>query len=112
MFLSNVCNVDDAVDRKVVEYEKKRHHRSFNLQKLSLGNKNKMPIMMKTNLRISFPCTENIQLPSVSLQSAENIQASYIILEATKTNPAVAEIFAVQVMDIKFFANFVITPLA
>ena len=99
MFLSDVCNVDDAVDRKVVEYEKKRHAKQ-------------MPIMMKTNLRISFPCTENIQLPSVSLQSAENIQASYIILEATKTNPAVAEIFAVQVMDIKFFANFVITPLA
>ena len=55
-----------------------------------------------------FPWTENIQLPYVSLQSAENVQASYIILEATKTNPAVAEILAVQVMEVKLFANFVI----
>ena len=56
-----------------------------------------------------FPWTENIQLPYVSLQSAENVQASYIILEATKTNPAVAEILAVQVMEVKLFANFVIS---
>ena len=61
-----------------------RHHQSSNFQILSLGNKNKMPIMMKANLQVSFPSlllpstplqsTENIQLPSISLQSTDNIQ--------------------------------------
>ena len=68
LFLCNVSNVDDAVDRKIIEDKKVSIERScigtspvfnLNLQILSLTIKIKMPIMMKTNLQISFPATKH-----------------------------------------------------
>ena len=44
-----------------------------------------------------------MQLASISLQSIDNRKASYNLLQATEKNPSVAEIFLVQVMDVKFF---------
>ena len=73
------------------------------------------------NLQIYFP----LSFPSTPLQSTENIQrplyrykaqiiykASYNLRQATKKKSPVAEIISVQVMDVKFCAQFVITPLA
>ena len=87
------------------------HHQSLNLQILSLTIKNKMPIMM-TNLQISYK-TQKIYSCHLYRYKAQIIyKAPYNLRQNIKKNPPVAETFLVQVMDIKFFAQFVITPLA
>ena len=130
LFLCDGSNVDDAVDRKVGRKTKKLawkgvvlgHHQSLNLQILSLTIKNKMPIMMKTHLQLSFPLScfhlhhykkQKIYSCHLYRYKAQIIyKASYNLRQDIKKNPPVAEIFSVQVMDVKFFAQFVITPLA
>ena len=97
------------------------HHQSLNLQILSLTIKNKMPIMM-TNLQISFPLscfhlhhykTQKIYSCHLYRYKAQIIyKAPYNLRQNIKKNPPVAETFSVEVMDVKFFAQFVITPLA
>ena len=78
------------------------HHQSLNLQILSLTTKNKMPIMMKTNLQICFPLlfpstppqnTDNIQLSSISLQSTANIQGFILPLSGHKEEPSCSRDF-------------------
>ena len=98
------------------------HHQSISLQILSLTIKNKMSTMMKANLQISFPLccfhlhrykTQKIYSCYLYRYKAQIIyKASYNLREDIKKNSPVAEIFSVQVMDMKFFVQFVITPLA
>ena len=80
-----------------------RRHQSLNLQILSLTIKNKMPIMMKTNLQIFFPLscfhlhrykTQKIHSCHLYLHKAQVIyHASYNLRQYIKKNPPVAEIF-------------------
>ena len=112
LFLCNVSNVDDAVDRKVVKDKKVSmervvlgHHQSLNHQILSLTIKIKMPIIMKTNLQISFPlscfhlhCYKTRKIYSCHLYryKAQIIyHASYNLRQDIKKNHPVAEIFSV-----------------
>ena len=82
MFLCNISNVDDAVDRKVVEDKKVSMERSCigtspifkpsnivaDHQKQNANNDDKFANILQN--------TENIQLSSISLQSTDNIQGS------------------------------------
>ena len=98
------------------------HQQSLNLEILSLTIKIKMPIMMKTNLQISFPLygfhlhrykTRKIYSSHLYSYKAQIIyQASYNLRQDIKKNRPATEIFSVQVMDVKFFAQFVIKPFA
>ena len=98
------------------------HHQSLKLQILSLTIKNKMPKMMKTNLQISFPLscfhlhrykTQKIYSCHLYHYKVQIIyKTSYNLGQDVKKKPPVAEIFSAQVMDVKFFAQFVIMPLA
>ena len=128
--MCNVSNVDDAVDRKVAEDKK------VSMERSCIGTS---PILKPSNIvadhqgqndnndkdkfanifpSLLFPSTllqntENIQLSAVYCYKAQIIyKASYNLRQDIKKNPPVAEIFSVQVTDIKLFAQFVITPLA
>ena len=78
--------------------------------------------MMKTNLQISFSLScfhlnrykaQKIYTCHLYRHEAQIIyKASNNLRQATKKNPAVAQIFSVQVMDVKFFTRLLITPLA
>ena len=128
LFLCNVSNVDDTVDRRVVEDKKVSMERSCigtspifkpsnivaDHQKQNANNdEDEFANIFPSLLFPSTPLqnTENIQLSSKSLQSNIICKASYNLRQDIKKNHPVAEIFSVQVMDVKFFAQFVITPL-
>ena len=78
--------------------------------------------MMKTNLQTSFPLscfhlhrykTQKMYSCHLYRYKAQIIyKASYNLRQDIKKNPPVAEIFSVQVMDVKFFTQFLKTPLA
>ena len=124
----NVNNVYDAVDRKVVEDKKVSMETSCTGTSPIFKSSNIVADYQKENANndedefanifpsLLFPSTrlqirENIQLSSILLQSTDNIQG-FLQPQDIKKNPPVAEIFSVQVTDVKIFAQFVITPLA
>ena len=92
LFLCNVSNVDDTVDRRVVEDKKVSMERSCigtspifkpsnivaDHQKQNANNDDKFANIFPSLLFPSTPLqnTENIQLSSISLQSTDNIQGS------------------------------------
>ena len=130
LFLCNVSNVDDAVERKVVEDKKVSMERSFIGTSPIFKSSNIVADHQKENSNndedefanifpsLLFPSTllqntENIQLSAVYCYKAQIIyKASYNLRQDIKKNRPVAEIFSVQVTDVKIFAQFVITPLA
>ena len=91
MFLCNVSNVDDAVDRKIVEDKKVSIERScigtspiFKPSNTVADHQNQNANNDEDEFANIFPSllfpstplqnTENVQLPSISLQSTDNIQ--------------------------------------
>ena len=121
LFLCNVSNVDDAVDRNVVEDKKVSIERScietspiFQPSNIVVGQQKQNANNDKDEFANIFPSllfpstplqsTENIQLPSISLPS--NIQGFLQPPSGYQEEPPlVAEIFSVQVMDVKFLPN-------
>ena len=130
MFLCNISNVDDAVDRKFVEDKKVSMERSCIGTSSIFKSSNIVADHQKQNRNndenefanifpsLSFPSTplqdtENIQLSAVHCYKAQIIyKDSYNLHQDIKKNLPAAEIFSVQLMEVKFFAQFVITPLA
>ena len=121
LFLCNVSNVDDAVDRKVVEDKKVSMERSciatsaiFKTSNIVADHQNQNANNDEDEFANIFPSllfpstllqnTENIQLSAVYCYKAQIIyKASYNLRQDIKKNRPVAEIFSVQVMDVKFF---------
>ena len=128
--MCNENNVYDAVDRKVVENKKVSMETSCTGTSPIFKPSNIVADYQKQNANndedefanifpsLLFPSTllqntENIQLSAVYCYKAQIIyKASYNLRQDIKKNPPVAEIFSVQVTDVKLFAQFVITPLA
>ena len=109
LFLCNVSNVDDAVDRKVVEDKKVSMERSCigaspiskpsnivaDHQKQNANNDDKFANIFPSLLFPSTPLqnTENIQLSSISLQSTDNIQGSLQPLSEYQEEPSCSRDF-------------------
>ena len=129
MILRNVSNIDDAVDPKVVEDKKVSTERSCIGTSPILKPSNVVADHQKQNSNndedefatifpsLLFPSTplqntENIQLPSISLQRTDNIQAFLQPASGYQEETSCSRDFFSPSNGRKFFAQFVITPLA
>ena len=127
--MCNVSNVDDAVDRKVVENQKVSMKRScigtspiFKSSNIVTDHQNQNANNDEDEFANIFPSllfpsaplqnTENIQLPSISLQSIDNILGFLQPPSGYQEQPSCSRDFFSPSNGRKVFTQFVITPLA